>query len=241
MELTSIPPAVLSWRRSGGAEARSNNLRATRRPKSNWRRPAIGWRARPTARSASGQLKLLLKTMRPKQWTKNVFVGASIFDVKLFDRDPLLRTLARFILFCLISGVVYIINDMVDIDKDRQHPQKRRRLLASGALSPCFADDGGRSGRRRVRCLSARWIWSGTMLSLILYGDLALMIAYSAWLKNMVIVDVLTPPPGLCSEWSRCRRGEGERFSPWIYVCMVLLALFLATRQATPGDRAAGG
>ena len=80
--------------------------------------------ARPKSRSASGQLKLLLKTMRPKQWTKNIFVWAAlIFDVKLFARDPFLRTLATFILFCLISGAVYIINDLVDIEKDRQHPR----------------------------------------------------------------------------------------------------------------------
>jgi 4-hydroxybenzoate polyprenyltransferase len=190
--------------------------------------------ARPAARSASGQLKLLLKTMRPKQWTKNVFVWAAlIFDVKLFDRGPFLRTLATFILFCLISGAVYIINDLVDIEKDRQHPRKRNRPLASGALSPRFA------------VIAAGFIVAGALpaalavdraaghkaptLTLILYGYLALMIAYSFWLKNIVIVDVLTIAAGFVL---RVAAGvvavNAIRFSPWMYVCTVLLALFLA-------------
>ena len=102
---------------------------------------AVNEQSEPAAtRSAPGQLKLLLKTMRPKQWTKNVFVWAAlVFDVKLFDRGPFLRTLATFLLFCLISGAVYIINDLVDIEKDRRHPTKRNRPLASGALNPRFA------------------------------------------------------------------------------------------------------
>src|SRR5512136_549789 len=96
--------------------------------------------AQSRATSTSSQMRLLLKTMRPKQWTKNVFVWAAlIFDGKLFRLDPFVRTLATFILFCLVSSIVYIINDLVDIEKDRQHPQKRNRPLASGALSPRFA------------------------------------------------------------------------------------------------------
>src|SRR5512139_1975640 len=82
------------------------------------------------------QLRLLIKTMRPKQWTKNVFIWAAlVFDVKLFQIKPFLRTLEAFVLFCLISSAVYIINDLVDIPKDRLHPEKRNRPLASGALN----------------------------------------------------------------------------------------------------------
>ncbi|MBC8253487.1 MAG: decaprenyl-phosphate phosphoribosyltransferase, partial [Ardenticatenia bacterium] len=65
----------------------------------------------------------LIKTLRPKQWTKNGFVFVPlVFDVKIFQPDPLLRTLAGFVLLCLISGTVYLINDLVDIERDRQHP-----------------------------------------------------------------------------------------------------------------------
>lgn len=181
----------------------------------------------PASSGALRQLALLLKTMRPKQWTKNVFVWAALlFDVKLFQPQPFLRTLLTFVLFCLISGVVYIINDLVDLPKDRAHPAKRNRPLASGALNPRFA------------IIAAGFIMLGTLpltlwvdrgVAWILYGYLALMIAYSFWLKNIVIVDVLTIATGFVL---RVAAGvaviDAQRFSPWIYVCMTLLALFLA-------------
>lgn len=180
----------------------------------------------PSAKTAN-QLRLLLKTMRPKQWTKNIFVWAAlIFDVKLFQAQPFLRTLLTFVLFCLISGAVYIINDLVDVEKDRLHPNKRNRPLASGALNPRVA--AGVAALIVVASLPlALWIDRG--LTLILYGYLLLMITYSFWLKNIVIVDVLTIAAGFVL---RVGAGvavvEAERFSPWIYFCTVLLALFLA-------------
>lgn len=178
------------------------------------------------AAGTSSQAALLLKTMRPKQWTKNVFVWAAlVFDVKLFRAQPLLRTLLTFILFCLISGAVYIINDLVDVERDRLHPDKRTRPLASGALNPRLA--AGAAALIVIAALPvALWIDSG--LTLILYGYLLLMIAYSFWLKNVVIVDVLTIAAGFVL---RVSAGvaviDAERFSPWIYFCMALLALFL--------------
>jgi 4-hydroxybenzoate polyprenyltransferase len=82
----------------------------------------------------------LLRTMRPKQWTKNVFIFAAlVFDEKLFVPELLAKTVAAFVLFCLISSAVYLINDLVDIEKDRQHPAKRHRPLASGQLKPSVA------------------------------------------------------------------------------------------------------
>jgi 4-hydroxybenzoate polyprenyltransferase len=172
------------------------------------------------------QLALLVKTMRPKQWTKNVFVWAAlIFDVKLFEPYWFLRTLGAFVLFCLISSAVYIINDLVDVPKDRLHPAKRNRPLASGALST------------RTALVAAIVLIVGSLpaalaigvpLTLILYGYLFLMVAYTFHLKHIVIVDVLTIALGFVM-----RVGAGvavvdaARFSPWLYVCMVLLALFL--------------
>ncbi len=85
-------------------------------------------------------LKALLKAMRPKQWAKNIFVFAPlVFDLKLFHPVYLARTLAGFFLLCMISGAVYLINDLVDVEKDRQHPRKRNRPIASGQLSPRLA------------------------------------------------------------------------------------------------------
>ncbi len=174
----------------------------------------------------SSQAALLLKTMRPKQWTKNVFVWAAlVFDVKLFHVQPFLRTLVTFVLFCLISSAVYIINDLVDVEKDRLHPDKRNRPLASGALNARLASVAA------VLIIIATLplaVWIGSGLTLILYGYLFLMIAYSFWLKNFVIVDVLTIAAGFVL---RVAAGvavvNAERFSPWIYFCMVLLALFI--------------
>ncbi len=179
---------------------------------------------RPTL---TAQIKPFIKTMRPKQWTKNVFVWAAlVFDQKLFDPRYFARTLVTFILFCLISSAVYVINDLVDIEKDRLHPSKCKRPLASGALSPRVAMVGA---ALLIAVTLPAAMWLDNWLPAVLYGYLALMIAYSFWLKNMVIVDVLTLAAGFVL---RVAAGvvvvDADRFSPWIYVCMTLLALFLA-------------
>jgi 4-hydroxybenzoate polyprenyltransferase len=165
--------------------------------------------------------------MRLKQWTKNVFVWAAlIFDGKLFDPAYFSHTLLTFLLFCLVSSVVYTINDLADIEKDRQHPEKRNRPLASGALRPRNALIGA-ALLFVITVPGALWLGGG--LALTLYGYLVVMIAYSFWLKNIVIVDVLTIAAGFVL---RVAAGaivvDAARFSPWIYVCMALLALFLA-------------
>jgi 4-hydroxybenzoate polyprenyltransferase len=168
----------------------------------------------------------LIRTMRPKQWTKNgILFAALIFDAKLLNPTHFFNTLLGFVLFCLISGVVYTINDLVDIEKDRQHPLKRTRPLASGALSS------------RIAIIAAVVIgigslavgfWLNTIFAWILTGYLALQIAYSFKLKQIVLLDVMTIAAGFV-----LRVGAGvplvdaERFSPWLYICTTLLALFL--------------
>ena len=82
----------------------------------------------------------LIKTMRPRQWSKNIFVFvALIFDNKLTDPISVLRTLGAFVLLCLMSSAVYLMNDLADIENDRQHPTKKQRPLPSGQLSPTIA------------------------------------------------------------------------------------------------------
>jgi len=168
----------------------------------------------------------LFKTMRPKQWTKNVFIfTALVFDEKLFTPSPLLKTTAAFILFCLTSSAVYLINDVVDIEKDRQHPTKRLRPLPSGQLKPSVA------------IAAAVLIPLVTLpLSFLLdlhFGFVALaylltMIVYSFVLKNIVILDVLTVAAGFVL---RVAAGaivvDVQRFSPWLYICATLVALFI--------------
>jgi 4-hydroxybenzoate polyprenyltransferase len=169
----------------------------------------------------------LIKTMRPSQWTKNLVIFVPlVFDEKLFQIEPLTRTLIGFVMLCLISGAVYLINDLVDIEKDRQHPTKRNRPLASGQLSKSVATAAAILIPAVVLPLS---FLLDPAFGLILTGYLVLQIAYSFWLKNMVIIDVLVIAAGFVL---RVAAGvplvHAERFSPWLYLFTTLLALFLA-------------
>ena len=169
----------------------------------------------------------LLKTMRPKQWTKNVFVlAALVFDRKLLLPHFLLRALGAFALFCAISSAVYLVNDLADIEKDRQHPAKRNRPLASGQLAP------------RTAAMAALGLILASMFfayrldppfSAVAGSYLLLMVLYSFWLKNIVLVDVMTVAAGFVL---RVAAGvvvvRAARFSPWLYLCMVFGALFIA-------------
>jgi 4-hydroxybenzoate polyprenyltransferase len=164
--------------------------------------------------------------MRPRQWTKNaaVFV-ALVFDAKVLQRDPLLRSLAGFVLMCMITGAVYIINDLADIEKDRQHPTKRKRPLPSGELAVPVAIAGA------VVLLAVALplaLWLNLYFGLLVTGYLVLQLTYTYILKRYVLVDVIAISAGFV-----IRVGAGvplvpaDRFSPWLYVCTTLLALFL--------------
>jgi len=169
----------------------------------------------------------LVKTLRPKQWTKNGFLFVPlVFDIKVFHLQPLTRAIAGFLILCLISGAVYLINDLLDIERDRQHPTKRYRPLPSGQLP------------ERVAVIAAVAIPLATLplafaldvvFGWIVLGYLVLHIAYSLWLKNLVIIDVMVLAGGFVL---RVAAGAAlvaaERFSPWLYVFTTLLALFLA-------------
>jgi len=129
------------------------------------------------------------------------------------------------VLLCLVSGTVYIINDLADIEGDRQHPRKRNRPLAAGQISVPAAIIGA-----VVILLIALPLGFllDYVLGAILTGYLLIQIAYSFWLKNVVILDVLIVASGFLL---RVAAGvplvEAERFSPWLYICMTLLALLI--------------
>jgi len=90
--------------------------------------------------SLARQLKELLKSLRPHQWTKNLVVlAALIFAERLFDRPSVIAAASAFVIFCLLSGAVYLVNDLVDVEYDRRHPVKRHRPLASGKLTRSVA------------------------------------------------------------------------------------------------------
>lgn len=171
-------------------------------------------------------LRALLKSMRPKQWIKNVLIfTALVFDEKLLDYQALLVTVAGFILFSLVSSTVYLLNDITDLEADRSHPKKRNRPIASGELSISVA-------RWCVFLLLAITFPLAYLLSpgffLILLSYWLLSLAYSKWLKHIVIIDVFV----LASFYViRVVAGltliEVARFSPWLYVVTTLLALYI--------------
>lgn len=168
----------------------------------------------------------IFKTLRPKQWTKNGFIFAAlIFDNKLFQIEPFLKTIIGFILLCVISGTVYLINDLIDIDKDRRHPTKKNRPLPSGQIPVKAAIAAAIVLPILGVPLS---FWLDFNFGIVVAGYLGLQITYSLILKNIVIVDVLTIAAGFVL---RVAGGvalvEAARFSPWLYVFTVLLALFL--------------
>ncbi|MCB0054324.1 MAG: decaprenyl-phosphate phosphoribosyltransferase, partial [Caldilinea sp.] len=168
----------------------------------------------------------LIKTMRLRQWVKNVIVYAAlVFDGKLFDPELFLKTTGIFLAFCLLSSSVYILNDLVDMEKDRQHPRKRARPLASGQLDPRVA--AGAAAVLAIVAIAGAFalsFWAGVIL--LVY--LAQNFAYSFWLKNIVIIDVMVLAFGfLLRVMAGVAVVQVDNFSPWLYVCVTLLALFL--------------
>jgi len=165
--------------------------------------------------------------MRPRQWPKNAFVFvALLFDRKLFDPASVAAVLGAFVLLCLMSSAVYLMNDLADIESDRQHPVKKNRPLPSGQLDP-------RVAMVASFLLAAVSLVAGYFLSLqlaiILLLYLVSQIAYTFKLKHIVLIDVLTIALGFIL---RIAAGvaviEVERFSPWLYVFGGFLALFMA-------------
>lgn len=173
------------------------------------------------------QLRLILKTMRPKQWIKNIFVVAAlVFDRQLTNTHSVLVTLLAVLLFCIISSLVYIINDLADIKADRQHPEKQHRPLASGELSRNWAI-GAVVFLGLVALPSAFWL--NLKFGLIIVCYFLLMLTYSLWLKHIPLLDIMIIAIGFVL---RVAGGQviivTERFSPWLYVATTFLALFIA-------------
>ncbi len=172
------------------------------------------------------QLRLIFKTMRPKQWVKNIFVlAAVVFDRQLTRPDSVWVTLLATALFCLVSSLVYIINDLADVEADRQHPEKQHRPLASGELSRNWAI-GAAIFLGLVAFPAAFWL--DLTFGLLISGYFLLMLAYSFWLKHIPLLDVMIIAVGFVL---RVAGGQviilTERFSPWLYVATTFLALFI--------------
>jgi len=168
----------------------------------------------------------LIKTMRPRQWVKNglLFIPL-IFDGQLTNWPALARVVLGFVLFCLLSSLIYIINDLVDVEADRKHPQKRERPIPAGILKISTA---------RAACVILALvvfipaIFLSPYFTLFCLAYLLLNLVYSAWLKHAPIIDVM-----ILASFYVIRVGAGaslievHRFSPWLYVFTTFLALYL--------------
>lgn len=167
----------------------------------------------------------LIKSARPKQWTKNLIVfAAPIFSGSLMDAHNLAITILAFFSLCFLSGTVYIINDLVDREKDANHPKKRFRPIASGALKPLEAVGGSALFFLLAVILA---VPAGTAFMFFAALYFLLQLAYSFFLKHFVILDVFTIAAGFLIRAVAGAAAVKVTLSPWLLICAVLLALFL--------------
>ena len=176
--------------------------------------------------SAQSVVANLLVSLRPGQWPKNLLLFAGLgFGQKLFSPVEIERAAAAFVVFCALSGTVYLINDVVDRESDRRHPLKARRPIASGALSPAVAVAAAVAIAAAALAVA---FWLGTPFGLVAVAYVALLALYSFRLKHVVIMDVLTISIGFVLRAVAGAVVVAVPISHWLLVCTVLLALFLA-------------
>jgi 4-hydroxybenzoate polyprenyltransferase len=173
----------------------------------------------------------LLKSLRPAQWTKNLIVFAGLLfgqrgDAPAFlDPHAIGQALAAFFIFCGLSGVVYLINDVSDRAADRVHPLKRHRPIASGAVSAGQAI--GTAVVLAAVALGGAWILRPAFAAVAL-GYIVLQALYSGPLKHVVIIDVLTIAIGFVLRAVAGAVAIGVEINHWLLILTILLALFLA-------------
>lgn len=167
----------------------------------------------------------IIQSLRPKQWIKNLFIGAPvIFARKLSDFYVTAQALAAFVLFCLVAGCVYLINDIADIEKDRQHPEKKNRPLPSGKISKTQAIVAAAI----IFCVSITLsFWLHPLFGLIVGSYYVMNLFYSFWLKEVVILDVFIIAIGFVLRIKAGGVIVGVPPSPWIIMSTLLLSLFL--------------
>ncbi|MFH1389666.1 MAG: decaprenyl-phosphate phosphoribosyltransferase [Candidatus Margulisiibacteriota bacterium] len=168
----------------------------------------------------------LLLSLRPKQWTKNFFVFAGIiFSLEFFQLAPLLKVIDAFIIFCAISSAMYLINDVKDLEFDKKHPLKKLRPIASGKVSTSLAISFA-----LLLILTALPIsfWLNASFGWVIAAYILLMLSYSFFLKNMVILDVFSIAAGFVLRAIAGVVVIEVILSPWLVICTILLALFIA-------------
>jgi 4-hydroxybenzoate polyprenyltransferase len=168
----------------------------------------------------------LLLSVRPEQWTKNLLVFAGLlFGLKLFNLPAVFAASGAFIIFCALSGAIYLINDVSDRESDRQHPLKARRPIASGAISTFTA-----IATAIVLVLAglAAAFGINVRFGVVAAAYVTLQALYSGPLKHLVIIDVLTIAAGFVLRAVAGAEVVNVDISHWLLVCTILLALFIA-------------
>ena len=170
-------------------------------------------------------MRSILATLRPQQWVKNfVLLAGLIFSQNLDKPDFILKSLAAFALFCLLSSSVYIFNDIMDVESDRKHPLKSARPIAGGRIK---VSTGVFLFVVLAIASFGLSLWLNPLFALTALGYFVLNLLYSVYLKNVVIIDVM------CIALSFVIRAVagavviGVEISAWLVVCTTLLALFL--------------
>jgi 4-hydroxybenzoate polyprenyltransferase len=177
------------------------------------------------AAAPRGRLRLLLASMRPEQWVKNLLVlAALVFARRTDDPGAVARALQCLLSFVALSSAVYLWNDVHDRERDRVHPLKRRRPIASGAI-------GAGTALAAAAALAAL---GGAAAATLSSGALALALAYllnnvlyTLWLRQEVILDVMSISAGFLLRAVAGAVAVGVSFSPWLLLCTLLLSLFL--------------
>jgi 4-hydroxybenzoate polyprenyltransferase len=168
----------------------------------------------------------LFLSLRPSQWTKNLLIFAAlIFAERLFDVRAMVAALAAFAIFCGLSGAVYLVNDVVDRESDRQHPLKKARPIAAGTITVPVAL--GTAVALAAVALAAAFALSRP-LGLVALAYLALQALYSGPLKHLVVIDVLTLSIGFVLRAAAGAAAISVTISHWLFVCTILLAMFIA-------------
>ncbi|WP_160035160.1 decaprenyl-phosphate phosphoribosyltransferase [Paenibacillus sp. An7] len=169
---------------------------------------------------------LLMRQLRIKQWTKNLLIFAVLlFSLDHFSVMNLVNTVIGFILFCFVSGSVYILNDYVDIEADKIHPTKKNRPMASGELNPTFTLLFG------VALLTFSLIMSlflSYLFTIVLVVYFIINVLYSLKLKEVVIIDIMIIAAGFVLRALAGGLIIDVNITPWFLLCTLLLSLFLA-------------
>jgi 4-hydroxybenzoate polyprenyltransferase len=173
-----------------------------------------------------GSVTAFCEALRPKQWTKNLLAFAAVlFARRMGDPHALANAFVAFACFCLAAGACYLVNDVMDAERDRRHPEKSRRPVASGRLSPAAAAVG--AVVLMVVAVGA-CVAVNVDLALCVAVYIVLQLAYSFWLKHVVILDVLAIAFGFVLRAIAGALAIQVEISPWLLVCTLLLSLLLA-------------